>query len=248
MSSDTTSINQLPSQEISQGQPLNNNNNGQNVNMIVQENSMNRMQNNNDRRLTADDMTDKIRNMNSTISVQPSEIPQSTTQGHNQLFNNNAGAPQQTGSVQQNEMGHLISSVNQLTSQQSTATQLPIHQLHNQHSNIDPMTHVNNIGGQRRGLDEPRFQQPLTSSYYDNTDVGNSQGRKTFYQEIYDELKIPLLICCLFFIFQMPFYRQNLHKHFKFLFQSDGNMNLYGYLSSSVLFSLGYYGLNKVVR
>lgn len=239
MSSDTTSINQLPSQELSNQQPLNNQPmNGQNINMIVQENAMSRTDANNEKRLTADEMNARIHGMNSTISAQPSQIPQPTTQ--------------QPNIVQQNEMSNLLNSINQLNLQQTTSTKMPLHQINNHMTNIDPMTQVNNIGPQlntnelTQRLRENQTQHETMN--YENQTQGHLQERKTFYKTWFDELKIPLLICCLFFIFQMPFYRQNLHKHFEFLFQSDGNMNLYGYLTSSILFSLGYYLLNKIVR
>lgn len=239
MSSDTTSINQLPSQELSNQQPLNNQHlNGQNINMVVQENAMSRTDANNEKRLTADEMNARIHGMNSTISTQPSQIPQPTIQ--------------QPNVVQQNEMSNLLNSINQLNLQQTTSTKMPLHQINNHMTNIDPMTQVNNIGPQlntnelTQRLRENQTQHETMN--YENQTQGHLQERKTFYKTWFDELKIPLLICCLFFIFQMPFYRQNLHKHFEFLFQSDGNMNLYGYLTSSILFSLGYYLLNKIVR
>jgi hypothetical protein len=299
MSNDTTPIHQLPSQDITLSQPLNNNQTKQNgmydnnmmpqganmnnINMVVQENTMNRNTMNNEKRFTADEMTEKIRMMNSTnnslgstFSLQPSQIPQSTMPpqqintmqnqmvSYQQLPNTtintntntnantnnmtNISAPQYTNHVQQNEMGLLLNSLNQVAGQQSNTTTLPMHQIQSNISNIDPMLQVNNIGDYNlRSALNQRSREP--TMYNDKTDnTGNLQNRKSFYYTWFNELKVPLLICCLFFIFQMPFYRQNLHKNFKFLFQTDGNMNLYGYLSSSILFSVGYYVLNKLVR
>lgn len=269
MSSDTTSINQLPSQNLSQ-QPLNNTqnnaqnnmipnsvNSNQNINMVIQESSMNHSSMNSEKRLTADEMNDKIRTMNSTIETQPSQIPQSTMPQQPQLQQPQQLQPQQNNFVQQNEMGHLLNSLNNINNQQTSATKLPIHQIQNQPTNIDPTTQINHLNNT---IDQGYLTQRLREQHqYLNDDFnnnnnnnnennnGNLQKRQSFYQHWFNELKIPLLICCLFFIFQLPFYRQNLHKNFKFLFQSDGNMNLYGYLTSSILFSIGYYMLNKFV-
>lgn len=250
MSSDTTSISQLPSQDLSNH--LTNQHmqsvapnqmyepqKQQNVSMVINENTMHQSSMNQDRRMTADEMNTKIQGMNSTLTMQPSQIPQSTM-------------PQQThtSSIQQNEMGHLLNSLSQINTQQTGATKLPIHQLQTQPTNIDQMSQVNYLNNSMH--QQPNELTHRLHEYNDNTrldtNTGNLQARKSFYQKWFDELKIPLLICCLFFIFQMPFYKQNLHKHFNFLFQSDGNMNLYGYLTSSILFSVGYFILNKVVH
>jgi len=254
MSIGTTSINQLPSQDISNHLLANQqhshsmmpglNNKQQGINMIINENTMYQNASNQERRLTTDDINEKIQNMNSTITTQPSQIPQSTMRTDNTM----GQAFHQTtpGIVQQNELGHLLQSVNQLNSQQQMPTKLPI--LHTQPTNIDQMSRVNYMNDTMARGDVYRGDEYNQHPNYNTTMHGNTQERKTFYQKWFDELKIPLLICCLFFIFQMPFYKQNLHKHFKFLFQSDGNMNLYGYLSSSILFSVGYFILHKLIN
>lgn len=246
MSSDTTSISQLPSQDLSMqhGAPnqMYDQQKQQNVNMVINENTMHTSSMNQDRRMTVDEMNSKIQSMNSTLAAQPSQIPQSTIPHQTQ----------QTSSVPQNEMGHLLSSINQLGAQtpQSSGTKLPIHQLQTQPTNIDQMSQVNylNNGMHQQPNDLAHRLNDYSDNTHLNTNTGNIQERRSFYHRWFDELKIPLLICCLFFIFQMPFYKQNLHKHFNFLFQSDGNMNLYGYLTSSILFSVGYFILNKAVH
>lgn len=256
MSIGTTSINQLPSQDISNHLLANQHNshtmmpnahNGQQgVNMIIHENTMYQNATNQERRLTTDDINEKIQNMNSTITAQPSQIPQSTLPSDN---GRGQALHQTTPSVlQQNELGHLLQSVNQLNSQQHIPTKLPI--LHTQPNNIDQMSRVNYMNDNLARGDVYRHDEYSQYPNYNTAmqHAGNTQDRKTFYQKWFDELKIPLLICCLFFIFQMPFYKQNLHKHFTFLFQNDGNMNLYGYLTSSILFSVGYFILHKLIN
>lgn len=259
MSNGTTLINQLPPQDISshlqqitQNTIHGQNNGSQNVNMVINENTIYRKNTNQEKRLTTEDMNEKIHSLNSTFVTQPSQIPQSTVRQDNMNNMNNMSEQlyQQptVNTLQGNDVGHLINSLNQINSQHSNVTRLPIHQIQTQPNNIDQAalanymtenTHTNYLS--HRTNDYNNY------SNYDNTyRIENDQG--TFYQKLFDELKIPLVICCLFFIFQLPFYKQNLHRHFKFLFQSDGNMNLYGYVSSSILFSLGYFVLNKLIH
>ena len=59
--------------------------------------------------------------------------------------------------------------------------------------------------------------------------------------DMYDEIHIPLLICILFFIFQLPFFKKFLLVNMKFLFNEDCNYNLYGFVFSSILFSMVFY-------
>lgn len=274
MSGDTTSLNSLPSQMSSmQNIALNNNpHHQQNVQMVIQENSMGRTQTNNDKRLNADDINSLIRDMggaDTTMYSQPSQIPQSSSlksntqfQGQNTMYTpineqsqsqsqmNGMGIPTQ-GTIGQNDLGPLMSSLNQLTNNQSGVTSIPIHAFSPENGNgyMDPNVQINNIGNNQWNQHDAMLRRMHENDMvYQNNASGNPYERKSFYQHWFNELKIPLLICCLFFIFQLPFYRQNLHKHFEFLFHNDGNMNIYGYLASSLLFSIGYYALNKMVK
>jgi len=65
--------------------------------------------------------------------------------------------------------------------------------------------------------------------------------------DLYDELQTPLLIAVLYFLFQLPFFRKFLFKYGPALFAKDGNINLYGYVFTSVLFGLIYYILSKIM-
>jgi len=62
---------------------------------------------------------------------------------------------------------------------------------------------------------------------------------------MYDELQTPLLLCVLFFLFQLPFFKKYLFVYVPALFLNDGNYNLYGYVFMSILFSLVYYVFSK---
>jgi hypothetical protein len=62
---------------------------------------------------------------------------------------------------------------------------------------------------------------------------------------MYDELQTPLLLCVLFFLFQLPFFKKYLFVYVPALFLNDGNYNLYGYVFMSILFALVYYVFSK---
>jgi len=58
---------------------------------------------------------------------------------------------------------------------------------------------------------------------------------------LYSELQFPLLLSILYFIFQMPAFKNTLFQYFSFLFSSDGNYNINGLTILSIMFSLTYY-------
>ena len=55
---------------------------------------------------------------------------------------------------------------------------------------------------------------------------------------IYNELQIPILLGVLYFLFSLPIVRKNMFKYIPMIFNKDGNLNLGGYISNSVLFGL----------
>jgi hypothetical protein len=65
---------------------------------------------------------------------------------------------------------------------------------------------------------------------------------------LYDEIQTPLLLTILFFIFQLPIFKKYLFLYIPFLFFNDGNYNIKGYLTISVLFGSIYYFCNKVLH
>lgn len=65
---------------------------------------------------------------------------------------------------------------------------------------------------------------------------------------IYNEFQVPILIAVLFFLFQLPIIRKNMFKFLPMLFSKDGNFNISGYVSNSVLFGLAYYVMTKTIN
>ena len=58
-----------------------------------------------------------------------------------------------------------------------------------------------------------------------------------------DELQIPIIVCLLFYIFQMPYTNSLFQKYLTFMFKNDGHYNQLGYISISLLFSIIYYAI-----
>jgi hypothetical protein len=73
-----------------------------------------------------------------------------------------------------------------------------------------------------------------------------NKQRQNSLDDMYNEIQTPLLLAVLYFLFQLPFFRKLLFTYFPVLFSNDGNLNINGFLFSSALFGLIYYGLNKV--
>ena len=54
----------------------------------------------------------------------------------------------------------------------------------------------------------------------------------------YDEIQEPLLLGVLYFLFQLPIFKQMVSKYMRTLTNSDGNYNLYGMFFVSTMFGL----------
>ena len=65
---------------------------------------------------------------------------------------------------------------------------------------------------------------------------------------LYNELQMPLLLSILFFLFNLPVMKKNMRKYIPALFQNDLNMNIYGHIVYSIMFSSSFYILFKVVN
>jgi len=140
--------------------------------------------------------------------------------------------------------------INQIVNglQQATiagATQLPSRDIP---QNTQQYTHDPNI--------QPNYIPPSSNAdyikdYEDNNDIINDYNRRentmNNLDQLYDELQIPLLIAVLFFLFQLPIFKKMLFTYFPILFFKDGNVNIYGYLFTSILFGLLYYLLFKIM-
>jgi len=103
---------------------------------------------------------------------------------------------------------------------------------------------------------QPNYIPPQTNidyinEYENNADIIENYNKQAKYgdslDQLYDEIQIPLLISVLYFLFQLPIFKRYLYKFFPVLFSKDVNINIYGYIFTSILFGLLYYSLSKTM-
>jgi hypothetical protein len=157
----------------------------------------------------------------------------------------------QRSQQQQNEEVSLDqSTINQLVSGMQQAyisgvTQLPSRDIPMNTSNvsIDPQTVPNYVPQQPNHNDYIR-------NYETSEDIVNKYNKNRLINStidnVYDEIQAPLMISILYFLFQLPFFKNLIFKYLKFLFSSDGNYNFNGYLFISALFGCVFHLLMKM--
>ncbi len=64
----------------------------------------------------------------------------------------------------------------------------------------------------------------------------------------YQEFQQPILIAILYFLFQLPIIHKYLYKIIPSLFKADGNPSFIGYLLNSIIFSIIFYLLTKIIN
>jgi|APCry1669192522_1035417.scaffolds.fasta_scaffold00042_26 hypothetical protein len=104
---------------------------------------------------------------------------------------------------------------------------------------------------------QPNYIPPINKTnidYIDNcektSDIINNYNKPystTSLDNIYNEIQTPLLLSVLYFLFQLPFFKNGLFKYLPILFSNAGNLNIKGFLFTSILFSMFFYLLNKII-
>jgi hypothetical protein len=128
----------------------------------------------------------------------------------------------------------------------SGATQLPSRDIPMNTNNIstDPHVQPNYVPP------PPQMHSDYIKNYEQTTDIVDKYNKNAQHvnslDDMYNEIQTPLLLAVLYFLFQLPFFRKFLFTYLPVLFSNDGNLNINGFLFSSVLFGLIFYGLNKV--
>ena len=88
---------------------------------------------------------------------------------------------------------------------------------------------------------ENETNQDIMRQQYKN-DIQNSN-----LDNLYDEIQAPLLLAILYFIFQLPVFKQTIFKYFTFLCSTDGNYNLNGLIFTSALYGFLYYFMTRIM-
>ena len=171
-------------------------------------------------------------NNNISLSANESITPQQ----------NNTGA---TGnlSLDQTTINQIVNGLQQASL--TGATQLPSRDIPINTNNIttDPHVQPNYVPvTQNRNDYIQDYEQTSDAPYNYNT----KYSRQNSLDEMYNEIQMPLLLAVLYFLFQLPFFKNFLYTYFPVLFSNDGNYNINGFLFTSILFSLLFYSFTKI--
>ncbi len=170
-------------------------------------------------------------NTTNNINISANEIKQQPTQ-------NNTGI-----SLDQTTISQIVNGLQQASI--TGATQLPSRDIPMTTNSIttDPYVQPNYVP-------EINNQPDYIKNYETGEDIINNYNKNAqnsdSLDEMYNEIQTPLLLAVLYFLFQLPFFRKNLYTYFPVLFSVDGNLNINGFLFTSILFGLLFYMLNKV--
>ena len=97
----------------------------------------------------------------------------------------------------------------------------------------------------------PVGRSDYIKDYEENDQVvqnyNNTMKNNNTLDDMYDELQTPLLLCVLFFLFQLPIFKNKIFTYAPALCLKDGNYNIYGYVFISILYGLVYYVSTKIM-
>ena len=180
---------------------------------------------------------------NNNVSLSATEMLQSLAS------NNNSGMPAGGGGgnggqpLDQTTISQIVNGIQQASS--SGATLLPSRDIPLNTDNI-----VNDAQVQPNYIPPPQSNDYIKSyeNHNEMIDNYNKNKRQTDrLDEMYDELQFPILVAIMFFLFQLPIFKQKLFVFLPFLFYKDGNYNLQGFVFISSLFGILYYILTKTL-
>ena len=185
-------------------------------------------------------------------STSISDLPTDPFGGGNNNANNNisvsASEPtQQNGfSLDQTTISQIVNGLQQASV--NGATKLPSRDIPMTTSghNTDPQIQPNYVPA------PPTNHEDYIKNFEQASDMVNDYNKNNRRQDslddMYNEIQTPLLLAVLFFLFQLPFFRKFLFKYLPVLFSNDGNLNINGFLFTSILFGLLFYLLNKATN
>lgn len=171
--------------------------------------------------------------------------------GNNIKISATENAPSSQNQIQQGHVSLDQTTINQIVSglQQASvsgATQLPSRDIPQNTTSItqDPQVQPNYVPPPK-----PEQMDYINNSEQPEDMINNyntNSLRNSSLDEMYNEIQTPLLLGALFFLFQLPFFKKFLFSYFPVLFSNDGNLNINGFLFTSVLFGLMFYMCNKI--
>jgi hypothetical protein len=170
--------------------------------------------------------------------------------------------PQQPNVQQMNQMNHMTQ-MEQITvkrpkqqfidQQQMDLQNMQQIRLPSRDIPIDTTNYLQDEQTQPNYIPKSNVSSDYIRDYEETTEKNIREHEKKKYREsrideILSELQTPILICILFFIFQLPVINTIIFKKFSFLslHNDDGNFNFYGLLFKSMMFGSLFYSVQKV--
>jgi len=180
------------------------------------------------------------------------DLPMDPTGGGNQQ--NISISSSETGSISQQQQNNITldqTTISQIVNGLQQASKTGATQLRSRDISMSTDGHTHDPYVQPNYVPEVQENKDYIKDYDSNEDILNSynQGIKNSdnLEDMYSTIQLPILLATLYFLFQLPFFRKQLFSFIPFLFSSDGNYNINGYLFTSALFGFMFYILNNVI-
>lgn len=228
-SSGITSINELPRSNIQ--------NNNVNQEYMMQQQPQNIVLSKNE----------IIMQSNNQMSTMNNLIPNGGYSTQNPMLQNQGIM----GNNIQNQVQQQAPNYNELISQIQKAAANGTTALPSRDIPIDPIKVANDSQTQPNYIPPPQVQDNYIKNYETPQQVIEENNKKmiaaNLYDTLFNEMKLPIIIALLFFLFQLPAVKKHSKNMFPYLFKDDGNPNLYGYIFNSVMFASMVYVLLQVL-
>jgi len=155
------------------------------------------------------------------------------------------------GNNVQNQIQQQQPNYNELISQIQKAAANGTTSLPSRDIPIDPVKVANDNQTQPNYIPPPKVEENYIKNYETPQQVIEENNKKmiaeNFYDTLFNEMKLPIIIALLYFLFQLPAVKKHSKNFFPYLFKDDGNPNLYGFIFNSIMFASAFYVLLQVL-
>jgi hypothetical protein len=190
-----------------------------------------------------------VLNRNEVVSTNNNQM---STTSYTQLLPTTGGSTMSNPLTMENsQQSQAPPNYNELISQLQKAAAYGTTALPSRDIPMEPLKVANDVQSQPNYIPPPQFQEDYIKNSITPQNLVDTNTKQiksgAYFDKLYGELQLPIIIALLFFLFQLPLVKQYNKKLLPFLFKSDGNPNLYGYIANSVLFASMIYVLLKLV-
>lgn len=195
-----------------------------------------------------------VLNRSETISTNNNQM---TTSSYNNLIpsnGSNSGNPIMQNNnltMENSQQSQAPPNYNELISQIQKAAVYGSTALPSRDIPMEPVKIMNDVQSQPNYIPPPQFQEDYIKNNISPQNIIETNMREykqdTMFEKIYAEIQLPLIIGLLFFLFQLPVVKRYNKTLLPFLFKTDGNPNLYGYIANSIMFASMVHILLKLV-